>query len=93
MSFFISSYYFCTFIKANLSWLIPESIKALEIKTSILFNLDFAGNSILSCFFFLIIDLHFLIASAITQDFNPNAELVIPRGIPRKKLEAETKVH
>ena len=46
------------FIKTNLSWLIFEFIKALEIKISILFNLDFANNTILSCFFFfLIIDL------------------------------------
>ena len=28
-----------------------ESIKALEIKTSMLFNLDFANKTILSCFF------------------------------------------
>ena len=39
--------------------LIFEPIKALEIKTSILFNLDFANDIILSCFFlfFLFIDL------------------------------------
>ena len=40
------------FIKTNSSWLITESIKTLEIKTSMLFNLDFANNTILSCFFF-----------------------------------------
>ena len=32
------------FMKTNSSWLIFESIKALEIKTSMLFNLDFANN-------------------------------------------------
>ena len=49
-----------------------------------LFNLDFANNTILSCFlfFFLIIDLHFLITAVITQLLNPTTELVIPIGIP-----------
>ena len=38
-----------------------ESIKTLEIKTSKLFDVDFANNTILSSFFFsfLIIDLYF----------------------------------
>ena len=46
-----------------------ESIKSLEIKTFMLFNLDFANNTFLSClfFFFLIIDLYFLIAEVIVQ--------------------------
>ena len=75
------------FIKANLSWLITESTEALEIKTSMLFNLDFVNNTTLSCllFFFLIIDLRFLIAAVITQLLNPTAELVIPIGIPTKE--------
>ena len=65
------------FIKANLSWLITESTEALEIKTSMLFNLDFANNTISSCFFFfLIIDLYFLIPAVIAQIFNPIAELI-----------------
>ena len=93
MPFFISSYSFCKFIKTNLSWLILESNKALEIKTFILFYLDFALISILLCFFFLIIELHFLIASVITQVFNPKAELVIPIGIPCKEAEAKTEKH
>ena len=39
-----------------------KSIKDLEINISVLFNLDFANNTILSCFsfFFLIIDLKLL---------------------------------
>ena len=47
-----------------------------------LFNLDFANNTILSCFlfFFLIIDLRFLITAVII--LNPTTELVIPIGIP-----------
>ena len=50
-----------------------ESIKALEIKTSMLFNLNLANNTILSCFFFffLIIDLYFLIPAVIAQVPNP----------------------
>ena len=51
------------------SWLILESIKALKIKTSKLFNLDFDSNTILSCFFFffLFIELYFLIPAVITK--------------------------
>ena len=76
-------------------WLIFESIQALEIKTSTLFKLDFANNTILSCFFFflLIIDLHFLISAVITQIFNPIVELVIPIGIPTKEAKAEKETH
>ena len=56
-----------------------------------LFNLDFANNTILSCFssFFLIIDLYFLIPPAIAQIFNPIGELVIPIGIPTKVEKAK----
>ena len=58
-----------------------ESIKALEIKTPTLFNLYFASNTILSCFFFFffIIDLYFLNSAIITQIFNPTAELGIQK--------------
>ena len=56
-----------------------ELIKALEIKTSMLFNLNFANNTILLCFFlfFLIFDLYILIAVVITQVFNPILELAV----------------
>ena len=59
-----------------------------------LFNLDFANNTILSCFFlfFLIIDLNCTIAAAITI-FNPTADLVIPIEIPSKETKAETEIH
>ena len=72
-----------------------ESIKALEIKTSVLLNLVFANNTILSClfFFFLIIDLYFLIAAFIAQIFNPIAELAIPIGIPSKESKTEIQIH
>ena len=68
-----------------------ESNKAMKIKTSMLLNLDFVDNALLSCFFFffLIIDLYFLIPAAITQLFNLIAELVIPIGILSKEAKAE----
>ena len=55
---FISLYSFNTSLtKKKLLWVISESIKVLEIKTSTKFNLVFAKNTILLCFFpfFLII--------------------------------------
>ena len=52
-----------------------------------LLNLVFANNAIVPCFFFffLIIDLYFLIPATITKIFNPIAELAIPIRIPTKK--------
>ena len=62
-----------------------------NIKTSILFDFDFANSTILSCFFiyFLVIDLYFLIPVVIAQIFDHIAELVIPIGIPTKEAKAE----
>ena len=60
-----------------------------------LFNLDFANNTILLWvfFFFLIIDFYFLIPAFITQIFNPIAELVILLGIPTKEAKAKMETH
>ena len=60
-----------------------------------LFNLDFANNAILSCFFFffLLIDLYFLIPAAIAQIFNPVVELVLPIGISRKEAKPKIEIH
>ena len=60
-----------------------------------LFNLDFANNTILSCFFFFFLnsDLYFLIPAVFTQIFNPIAELVNPIGIPIKEAKAEMEAH
>ena len=58
-----------------------------------LFNLDFANNIILLCFFFLIIDLYFLIPAVIAHIFNPIAELVIPIGVPIREVKAEIEIH
>ena len=54
-------------------------MKALEIKTSMLFNLRFGNNTILSCFFFffLTIDFDVLIPVVVAQIFNPIAEVAI----------------
>ena len=58
-------------------------------------NLDFASDIIFSCFFllFLFIDLYFLIPAAITQIFNPIAELVIPMEISTKEVKTEIETH
>ena len=84
------------FIEINSPWLISGSVKASEIKTSDLFNLVFAKNTILSCYFlfFLIADVYFLISAIITQTFSPTAELAIPAGITttEKKVEFETQL-
>ena len=64
---------------------------ALEIKTSLAFDLDFPINAILSCFFlfFLIINLYFLILAVIAQNFHPTPELVIPTGRLINNVNAE----
>ena len=96
--FRISNFIFCLIlffypilIEANLSWLIYESIKALEIKTLTVSYLAFPINTILSRFFlfFLAIDLYFIIPEVIPQSFNPTTELVILMGLPTKEANAE----
>ena len=54
-----------------------------------LFNLGFAYDIILSCFFlfFLFIDLYFLILAVIRQIFNPVVELVITIRIPTEEAK------
>ena len=44
-------------------------------------------------FFFLIIDLYFLVPAAIAQTYSPFATVAIPTGIPRKKAKPEIKIH
>ena len=67
-----------------------ELIKALEITTSMLFNLVFANNFILCLFcFFLVIDLYFLICAVIVQILNLIAELAIHIRILNKEPKAE----
>ena len=63
------------FFHIIISWLIFGSIRALEIKTSMLFNLDFNYNTV-------------LIPTVITETFNPIADLVTPIGIPSQKVKS-----
>ena len=67
------------------------AIKALEIKMSIIFNLNFPNNTNSLCFFFFsyIIDLHFLILAMIPQSFIPTAKLVIPTGAQTNEANVE----
>ena len=44
-------------------------------------------------FFFLIINLYYLIPAVIAQIFNPIAELVIPIGMPTKEAKAEIEIY
>ena len=68
-------------------------IKALEIKTSVLFDLVFLGTLFHYVFFFfsLIIDLYLLIPAVIAQIYNPTAELAIPSATPTKEVNAQIK--
>ena len=79
------------FIDRRSSRLVYESLKASEIKTSMLFNLFLANNTTFWCFS-LIIDLCFLIPAIITQIFSPTAELVLPTRLSKAeaKVEIET---
>ena len=58
-----------------------------------LFYLDFAHNTILSCFFFLVIDFYFLIPTVIVHIFKSTIELLILIGIPIKEAKAEMETH
>ena len=63
-----------------------------------LFNLDFANNTILSCFFILLLIielqfLSFLIPAVIAPIFNHIAVLVIPIEILSEEAKAETQKH
>ena len=61
-----------------------------------LFNLDFANDTILSYFFLFLIIVYlwwFLVPTVITQIFNPVAEILIPVEIPTKEVKAENNTH
>ena len=59
------------------------------------FNLDFAKNTIVSCFFFLflIIDLYFLILAVIIKIFYLIVEVIIPIGISTPEAKSEMEGH
>ena len=62
-----------------------------RLKTSMLFNLDFANNTVLSYFFFFffIIDLCFLLSAMFAQIFIPTVKLVKPTGTQTNEANAE----
>ena len=80
------------FTAKNSSLLKYESVKALEIITSTVFNLLFAKNTFLSCFFFFffIIDLYFLIPAVIAKIIISTPKPVIPIGIVTNETNAKT---
>ena len=57
-----------------------------------LFDLNFTNNTILPCFFVLIIALYFLIYTVIAQIFNAIAELLVAIGITIKEIKAEIEI-
>ena len=71
-------------------------LKLEELRyTSILLNLNFASNTILSClcFFFLFSGSYILISAVITKIFIFTAELIIPTAIPTKEAKTENETH
>ena len=63
-------------------------MKALEIKTAVVFNLVFVINTISLCFFSVFLNyLYFLITAVISQIFNPTVELPIPIEIPTNEAK------
>ena len=62
--------------------------KALEIKTSIVFSLTFASNTILSCFF-LFFDNGLILISSYSYFKSCTAELVISTGTPTNGVKVE----
>ena len=94
----MSSDFFDTlFTITNSPCLRYESVRALEINTSTVFNLSLANSTILSYYFvfyvLLIIDLYVLIATVIAHSFNPIAELVTIIVIPGKEAKAVIEIH
>ena len=71
-----------------------KSIQAIKIKTSIVFNLVLANNTILLCsfVFFLMIDLYIAILVVIAKVFNPTRELITLRIIPTNEVKSEIEI-
>ena len=68
-------------------------IKTLEIKTSMLFNLDFTSKTISSCFFFFFLIIDFSILAVIAHIYNCIAELVTLTAIPIKEAKPKIKTY
>ena len=82
------------FTETNSSELMYESIKTLGSRTSIVLNLAFPSNIILSCLvlLFFIIDLYFLTPVVIAQLLNSTAELAIPIRTPTNQANLEIEI-
>ena len=61
----------------------------LVIRTSMVFILVFAGNTILLCFLVFFVIINFLMPAIIAQVFNATAELAIPTGTPTNEANPE----
>ena len=89
MFFHVICSFITLFIKTNSSWLIFESINALEIKTSTFYVIyilvtilfDRVSSS------FLIIDLYFLFPAVTAQMFSLIVELKLPSKEAKVKVE------
>ena len=69
------------FSERTLPWLIHESIKALEIRNFITFNLSFPSSTNVSCFiFFLTIDLYLFNSCSYYTKFYCHFRIVIAIG-------------
>ena len=68
-----------------------SQLRFYKTKTSVVFNLVFANNTILSCFFFffLMIELYILISAVIAQTFDSTAELAMPTKTPISEANTE----
>ena len=84
----IFSFIYRIILKFFIKTIFSYSIKALEIKSSMAFDLVFANNSILSYFF-----LSFLIPAVVVEIFNLTVELAIPARIPTKEAKSEIKTN
>ena len=80
-------------IKTNSSWLIFELIKALEIKTSMLFKFCWQYYFIMVLFLFLNYLLILFNSCCYCTNFSSCYKLVIPIWIPRKDTKAEIEIH
>ena len=65
-------------------------MQSVKIKTSMVFDIAFAKDTILSYFFFffLIICLYLVFPAIITQIYNPTIELLMPIGISDNDVKA-----
>ena len=77
-----------------LYWLVNTSKTKEDLLKEFYLKLSLFLNYFWSCFFFfLIVDLYFLVLTVIAQIVNPFAELVIPIGIQTKEEKGKMETH